>query len=58
MDYWIVLSLNRWELKKPIQVVNQTFNELKVEKHPDKTFIGWNVKGFDFLEYSFEPKGL
>jgi hypothetical protein len=29
-----------------------------VEKHPDKTFIGLIAKGFDFLGYSFEPKGL
>ena len=26
--------------KKAVQIVNQTLNELKVEKHPDKTFIG------------------
>jgi len=39
-------------------IVNQTLNELKVEKHPDKTFIGRIAKGFDFLGYSFEPKGL
>ena len=36
----------------------QTLNELKMEKHPDKTFIGRIAKGFDFLGYSFEPKGL
>ena len=41
-----------------MQIVNQTLNELKVEKHPDKTFIGRIAKGFDFLGYSFEPKGL
>jgi hypothetical protein len=29
-----------------------------VVKHPDKTFIGRIAKGFDFLGYSFEPKGL
>ena len=44
--------------KKAVQIVNQTLNELKVEKHPDKTFIGRIAKGFDFLGYSFEPKGL
>ena len=44
--------------KKAIQIVNQTLNELKVEKHPDKTFIGRIAKGFDLLGYSFEPKGL
>ena len=26
--------------KKAVQIVNQTLNELKVEMHPDKTFIG------------------
>jgi len=36
----------------------KTLNILKVEKHPDKTFIGRIAKGFDFLGYSFEPKGL
>jgi len=45
-------------LKKAVQIVNQTLNELKVEKRPDKTFIGRIAKGFDFLGYSFEPKGL
>jgi RNA-directed DNA polymerase len=58
MDDWIVLSPNRWKLKNAIQIVNQTLNELKVEKHPDKTFIGQIAKGFDFLGYNFEPKGL
>ena len=41
------------------QVGIQPFHsKLKVEKHPDKTFIGRIAKGFDFLGYSFEPKGL
>ena len=31
--------------KKAVQIVNQTLNELKVEKHPDKTFIGRIAKG-------------
>ena len=35
-----------------------SINKLKVEKYPDKTFIGRIAKGFDFLGYSFEPKGL
>ena len=29
-----------------------------MEKHPDKTFIGRIAKAFDFLGYSFEPKGV
>jgi hypothetical protein len=54
MDDWVVLSPNRWKLKKTIQIVNQTLNELIVEKLPDKTFIG----PIAILGYSFEPKGL
>ncbi len=32
--------------------------KLRVEKHPDKTFIGRIAKGFDFLGYWFSPSGL
>ena len=31
---------------------------LKLEKHPDKTFIGRIEKGFDFLGYHFRREGL
>ena len=39
-------------------MLNQTFNELKLEKHPVKTLIGRTERGFDFLGYPFCPKGL
>ena len=32
--------------------------ELKLELHPDKTFIGRISYGFDFLGYWFSPEGL
>ena len=38
--------------------VNQTLNELEVEQHPDKTFIGRISRGFDFLGYRFSAAGL
>ena len=31
---------------------------LKLETHPEKTFIGRIEKGFDFLGYSVGPAGL
>jgi hypothetical protein len=32
---------------------------LRLEKHPDKTFIGWIERGFfDFLGYHFSQRGL
>ena len=39
-------------------MLNQTFNELKLEQHTDKTLIGRIERGFDFLGYHFDPEGL
>ena len=58
MDDILILAKTRWKLKKAIRVLNQTFDELKLEKHPDKTFIGRVEKGFDFLGYHISPEGL
>ena len=32
--------------------------ELKLEQHPDKTFVGRISRGFDFLGYRFSPEGI
>ena len=58
MDDILILAPTRWKLKKAIRVLNQTFNELNLEKHPDKTQIGRIDRGFDFLGYHFHPQGL
>jgi hypothetical protein len=58
MDDILILAPTRWKLKKAIRVLNQTFNELKLEKHPDKTVIGGIERGFDFLGYHFSSNGL
>jgi len=58
MDDILILASTRWKLKKAIRVLNQTFNELKLEKHPDKTLIGRTERGVDFLGYHFGPEGL
>ena len=39
------------EAKKAVCLVNQVLNNLKVEKHPEKTFSGRASNGFDFLGY-------
>lgn len=31
---------------------------LRLEKHPEKTFVGQIEKGFDFLGYHVSPDGL
>ncbi len=58
MDDILILAKTRWKLKKAIRVLNQTFDELKLEKHPDKTLIGRVEKGFDSLGYHISPEGL
>ena len=58
MDDILILAPTRWKLKKAIRVLNQTFNELRLEQHPDKTMIGRTKRGFDFLGYHFELEGL
>jgi len=58
MDDVIVLSPTRHKLRRAVKVVNETFAELGLEKHPDKTFIGRIERGFDFLGYHLAPGRL
>lgn len=58
MDDWVVLAKTRRQLRKAVKQTNQMLYRLKLEKHPDKTFIGLIEKGFDFLGYHFSPEGL
>ncbi len=51
MDDWIVIAPTRWKLRSAVRIVNATLNALRVEQHPDKTFIGRVERGFDFLGY-------
>lgn len=39
-------------------MLNLPFNELGLEKHPDKTLIGRIERGLDFLGYHFDSDGL
>ena len=53
MDDWGILALTRWKLRNAVRIVNETLSELRVEQHPDKTFIGRVEREFDFLGYHF-----
>lgn len=57
MDDWVVLAPTRWKLRTAVRVMNEVLEGLKVEKHPDKTFIGRVERGFDFLGYVFSVDG-
>jgi RNA-directed DNA polymerase len=58
MDDWVVLAPTRWKLRAAVRCVNQTLAELKMEQHPDKTFVGRISRGFDFLGYRLAPAGV
>lgn len=58
MDDWVVLAPTHWKLRAAIRLVNQALGALKVEQHPDKTFVGRVSRGFDFLGYTFSTVGL
>ncbi len=53
-----MLATTRWKLRKAAKVVTRVLHSLKLEKHPQKTFIGRIERGFDFLGYHFSPAGL
>lgn len=53
MDDILVLSRTRWHNRQAVKMLNQVFAQLKLRKHPDKTFIGRIEAGFDFLGYHF-----
>jgi hypothetical protein len=58
MDDILVLAPTRWKLRRAVQAVNEVLGNLRLEKHPDKTFIGRIEKGFDFLGFHFSRDGL
>ncbi len=58
MDDILILTKTRWKCRRAVKQLNQAFNHLKLEKHPDKTYIGKIENGFDFLGYHFSPQGL
>jgi len=58
MEDVLVLSPTRWKVRRAVKAVNEVLGRLRLEKHPEKTFIGRIEKGFDFLRYHFRPGSL
>ena len=58
MDDILVLAPTRWTLRRAVKAVNEVLGSLRLEKHPDKTFIGRIERGFDFLGTHFSRDGL
>ena len=40
MDDVLVLAPTRWKLRRAVKVVNEVLGRLRLEKHPEKSFIG------------------
>ncbi len=53
-DDWIILTTTRWALKRAIREQHEILTELKLQLRPEKTFIGYATKGFDFLGYHIQ----
>lgn len=58
MDDILVLAPTRWKLRRAVRTLNEVFDTLGLEQHPDKTFIGRIEKGFDFLGYHLNRDGI
>ena len=55
MDDVLLLAPTRWKLRAAVKALNEVLNGLRLEKHPNKTFIGREERGFDFLGYRLSP---
>ncbi len=58
IDDILVLAPTRWKLRRAVTAVNEILGSLRLQKHPDKTFIGRIERGFDFVGYHFSRAGL
>lgn len=58
MDDWVLLAPTRWKLRRAVRAINRVLNDLDVEQHPDKTFVGRMEREIDFLGYHFSPEAL
>ena len=50
MDDYVIFAPTRHKLRKVIKLMYAVLDDLKVQVHPKKRFIGTTRKGFDFLE--------
>jgi len=41
----VILAPTRWKLRAATRLVNETLAELKLQQHPEKTFIGRVSRG-------------
>jgi len=49
---------SRWHLRRAIHVIRQALDALKVDIHPDKTFVERVSRGFTFVGYKIASEGI
>ncbi len=55
MDDFVIFSPTRHKLKAVLREMYRVLDQLKLNVHPNKRFIGTTKRGFDFLGYRFHP---
>lgn len=58
MDDWVILTKTRFQLRRLVKYVHRVMHDLKFKLALDKTYIGRISKGFDFLGYRFDERGI
>lgn len=58
MDDWVILVKGKAQLRRLVKKMHQAMQRLKFKLAVDKTFIGRIQKGFDFLGYRFNHRGV
>ena len=58
MDDWVVLTKSKTALRKIVKITHKVLNSLKLELHPNKTYIGKISHGFNFLGYYMDDQKI
>ena len=54
-DDFIIMARTRFLLRRAITRMHQVLNDLRLQVHPDKRFIGRSERGCDFLGFVLHP---
>ena len=58
MDDWVVLTKTKTALRKVIKKIHEVVNNLHLQLHPLKTYIGKISNGFNFLGYYMDDQKI
>jgi RNA-directed DNA polymerase len=58
MDDWVVLTKTKTALRKVVKKTHEVINNLQLQLHPAKTYIGKIARGFNFLGYYMDDQKI